>query len=133
MELVYDKNVVFYMNKRGGMIFMVCHFWPDFNPKKNVKINISSIIIRLFLCFILVFVTKKLFNFCKYRKPPYHPDRHNTVYPGSTDPFYIVTCYTKWVTTSWTYSRAFTLCSRSLLYFTKHFFKQNMWLHFDKK
>ena len=37
MELVYDKNVVFYMKKRGGMIFMVCHFWPDFNPKRTLK------------------------------------------------------------------------------------------------
>ena len=27
-----------------------------------------------------------------------------TVCPGSSDPFYIVTYYIKWVTTSWTYS-----------------------------
>ena len=27
-----------------------------------------------------------------------------TVYTGSSDPFYIVTYYIKWVTTSWTYS-----------------------------
>ena len=37
MELVYDKNVVFYMKKRGGMIFMICHFCPDFNPKRTLK------------------------------------------------------------------------------------------------
>ena len=28
----------------------------------------------------------------------------NTVCPGSSDPFYVVTYYIKWVTTSWTYS-----------------------------
>ena len=28
---------------------------------------------------------------------------NTTVCPGSSDPFYIVTYYTKWVTTSWTY------------------------------
>ena len=28
-----------------------------------------------------------------------------TVYPGSSDPFYIVTYYIKWFTTSWTYSK----------------------------
>ena len=27
-----------------------------------------------------------------------------TVCPGSSDPFYVVTYYIKWVTTSWTYS-----------------------------
>ena len=30
-------------------------------------------------------------------------DRH-TVRPGSSDPFYIVSYYIKWVTTFWTYS-----------------------------
>ena len=29
---------------------------------------------------------------------------HCTVCPGSSDPFYVVTYYIKWVTTSWTYS-----------------------------
>ena len=28
-----------------------------------------------------------------------------TVFPGSSDPFYIVSYYIKWVTTSWTYSK----------------------------
>ena len=28
----------------------------------------------------------------------------DTVCPGSSDPFYIVSCYIKWVTTSWTHS-----------------------------
>ena len=27
---------------------------------------------------------------------------YNTVCPRSSDPFYVVTCYIKWVTTSWT-------------------------------
>ena len=30
-------------------------------------------------------------------------DGSYTVCPGSSDPFYIVTYYIKWVTTSWTY------------------------------
>ena len=30
-----------------------------------------------------------------------------TVCPGSSDPFYIVTYYMKWVATSWTYSMYF--------------------------
>ena len=29
---------------------------------------------------------------------------NSTVCPGSSDPFYIVTYYIEWVTTSWTYS-----------------------------
>ena len=29
----------------------------------------------------------------------------HTVCPGSIDPFYIVTYYIKWVTTSWTYCK----------------------------
>ena len=32
---------------------------------------------------------------------------YSTVCPGSSDPFYMVTYYLKWVTTSWTYSSAF--------------------------
>ena len=32
------------------------------------------------------------------------------VCPGSSDPFYIVTYFIKWVTTSWTYST--TVCPR---------------------
>ena len=31
-------------------------------------------------------------------------DTDNTVCPRSSDPFYIVSYYIKWVTTSWTYS-----------------------------
>ena len=31
----------------------------------------------------------------------------NTVCPRSSDPFYIVSYYIKWVTTSWTYSKRF--------------------------
>ena len=31
-------------------------------------------------------------------------EMHNTICPGSSDPFYILTYYIKWVTTSWTYS-----------------------------
>ena len=34
--------------------------------------------------------------FCQYT--------NRTVCPGSSDPFYVVTIYIKWVTTSWTYS-----------------------------
>ena len=30
-----------------------------------------------------------------------------TVCPGSSDPFYIVSYYINWVTSSWTYSRTF--------------------------
>ena len=29
----------------------------------------------------------------------------HTVCPGSSDPFYVISYYIKWVTTSWTYSR----------------------------
>ena len=36
-----------------------------------------------------------------------------TVCPGNSDPFYIVTYYIKWVTTSWTYS------TTQLFYVTK--------------
>ena len=35
--------------------------------------------------------------------PLVHDDL-DTVYPRSSDPFYIVTIYIKWVKTSWTYS-----------------------------
>ena len=35
--------------------------------------------------------------------PAQAPGRH-TVCPGNSDPFYIVTYFIKWVTTSWTYS-----------------------------
>ena len=31
------------------------------------------------------------------------PKKYVTVCPGSSDPFYIVTYYIKWVTTSWTH------------------------------
>ena len=34
-----------------------------------------------------------------------HTIIRHTVCPGSSDPFYIVTYYIKWVTTSWIYSR----------------------------
>ena len=30
--------------------------------------------------------------------------KRDTVFPRSSDPFYIATYYIKWVTTSWTYS-----------------------------
>ena len=36
-----------------------------------------------------------------------------TVCPGSSDPFYIVTYYIKWVTTSWTHSMSKKSCSIS--------------------
>ena len=36
-----------------------------------------------------------------------------TVCPGSSDPFYIVTYYIKWITTSWTYS---IILTQSLIY-----------------
>ena len=32
------------------------------------------------------------------------PPNHGTVCPGSSDPFYIVSYYTRWVITSWTHS-----------------------------
>ena len=41
-------------------------------------------------------------------------ERGNTVCPGSSDPFYIVTNYIKWVTTSWTYCTIMIKC-RSLI------------------
>ena len=31
---------------------------------------------------------------------------YNTVFPGSSDPSYVVNYYIKWVTTSWTYSKS---------------------------
>ena len=34
--------------------------------------------------------------------------QHNTICPGSSDPFYIVTYYMKLVTTSWTHSISFS-------------------------
>ena len=34
---------------------------------------------------------------------------HITVCPGSSDPFYTVTYYIKWVTTSWTYCMFLTI------------------------
>ena len=34
-----------------------------------------------------------------------HPGLGTTVCPGSSDPFYIVSDYIKWVTTSWTHSK----------------------------
>ena len=37
----------------------------------------------------------------------YAPATKYTVCPGSSDPFYIVTYYINWVTTSWTYSSYF--------------------------
>ena len=44
--------------------------------------------------------------------PDSSPDGHHTnidgtVCPGSSDPFYIVTYYIKWVTISWTHSSYF--------------------------
>ena len=50
----------------------------------------------------------------------------DTVCPGSSDPFYIVTYYIKWVTTSWTHSTNFTnllknnCCNKSVKWKWKH-------------
>ena len=47
----------------------------------------------------------------KRKRPDPHPcikNTRNTVCPGSSDPFYVVTYYSKWVTTSWTYSNSET-------------------------
>ena len=45
-----------------------------------------------------------------------HPQTY-TVCPGSSDPFYIVSWYIKWVTTAWTHSntplKIYTVCPRS--------------------
>ena len=35
----------------------------------------------------------------------------DTVCPGSSNPFYIISCYIKWVTTSWTHSNYAGACS----------------------
>ena len=32
------------------------------------------------------------------------------MYPGSSDPYYVVSYYIKWVTTSWTYSMLECVC-----------------------
>ena len=37
-----------------------------------------------------------------------------TICPGSRDPFYIVAYYTKWVTTSWTFSTVRILSLKTL-------------------
>ena len=39
--------------------------------------------------------------------PDFLTYRMCTVCPGSSDPFYIVSYYIKWVTTSWTYSMVY--------------------------
>ena len=53
-------------------------------------------------------------NYCKKEIMKFLCSRHNnaivlicTICPGSSDPFYIVTYYIKWVTTSWTHSISF--------------------------
>ena len=49
-----------------------------------------------------------------------NPDVSNTehtVSPGSSDPFYILTSYIKWVTTSWTYC----ICTGAALTFVACF------------
>ena len=38
----------------------------------------------------------------------YFPDTQDTICPGSSDPFYIVSYYINWVTTSWTHGM--TIC-----------------------
>ena len=42
------------------------------------------------------------------RLSPVPSDYTNTVYPRSSDPFYIVSYCIKWVATSWTYSNSFS-------------------------
>ena len=46
---------------------------------------------------------------------------HDTVCPGSSDPFYTVSYYIKWATTSWTHSS--TILYSSLLYKICHYFQ----------
>ena len=43
-----------------------------------------------------------------------HPS--HTVCPSSSDPFYLVSYYVKWVTTSWTYGRNITFSASSLMW-----------------
>ena len=55
-----------------------------------------------------------------------------TVCPGSSDPFYIVTYYMKWVTTSWTFSTSKfprnRLKLRNTVYQKRFSFLQSLWL-----
>ena len=48
--------------------------------------------------------------------------RVNTVCPGCSDPFYIVTYYIKWVTTSWTYSSILQILSGVFWFIWTKFF-----------
>ena len=45
-----------------------------------------------------------LWNFTAFKSNHYAEIKENTICPGSSDPFYIVANYIKWVTTPWTYS-----------------------------
>ena len=49
------------------------------------------------------------------------PDIWHTVCPRSSDPFYIVTYYVKWVTTSWTYSNRSSFLSHFFFLFGSYF------------
>ena len=53
----------------------------------------------------LLFADFSVFVFCNSTLHWYCPD-HGTVCSGSSDPFYIVSYYIKWVTSSWTHSNS---------------------------
>ena len=60
--------------------------------KKNFFFNVSQNLFCIYLKNFLIYEKKVI-------------DAYNdTVCPRSSDPFYVSTCYIKWVTTFWTYS-----------------------------
>ena len=81
------------------------------------------------MCFLYCKVQKKFkfsFYFCSFFSGSYQRTGKcqfrilHTVCPGSSDPFYIVTYYLKWVTTTWTHSMIKTDLDSNIYFGNSH-------------
>ena len=78
------------------------------------KLELKNVLLELEVC-MRVFSDRSLLIQTIERPLNAGPSLRQTYcYLRSSDPFYIVSCYIKWVTTSWTYTKNFSLSIRSI-------------------
>ena len=85
------------------MIFIRSEFTPERN---RINVMTAELSLQEMIISRSTSISTKILKewaFIKEENCPYRVNKQDAVCPGSSDPFYVVTCYIKWVTTSWTY------------------------------